>query len=273
MASQKRFLVFGAHPDDPDIQFGGAALMLAKAGHLVKFVSVTNGECGHHRMKPAELVARRYAETQASAKIAGVEYQVLANRDAKLENTLAAREEILRIIRNFKPDVVMTHRLCDYHADHRTTSQLVMDTAFLVQVPNYCADTPVPPRNPVYAYTCDHFTDPRPIRPDAAIDTDCVIEEKFRLMDCHYSQFYEWLPWVDFGMDDFNAESMTWKEKRAWLDEKWGWRFVAAANLGREALRETYGKAGDAVKYAEVFELSPYGRKVSISEFRALFIP
>ena len=52
MASQKRFLVFGAHPDDPDIQFGGAALMLAKAGHLVKFVSVTNGECGHHRMNP-----------------------------------------------------------------------------------------------------------------------------------------------------------------------------------------------------------------------------
>ena len=73
-----RFLIFGAHPDDCDLAFGGTALQLLKAGHEVKFVSVTNGDAGHHIMQPAELAARRKAETQRSAQVAGLtEYEVL----------------------------------------------------------------------------------------------------------------------------------------------------------------------------------------------------
>ena len=76
------------------------------------------------------------------------------------------REEITRIIRNFQPDVVITHRLCDYHPDHRTASQLVLDTSFLLRVPHFCPDTPVPANNPVFAFSYDGFTDPRPFRMD-----------------------------------------------------------------------------------------------------------
>ena len=46
----RRYLVICAHPDDADIRFGGSAVKLVRAGHLVKFVSICNGDCGHFAM-------------------------------------------------------------------------------------------------------------------------------------------------------------------------------------------------------------------------------
>ena len=68
----KRYIFFGAHPDDPDVFFGGTAVKLARAGHKVKFVSVTNGNAGHHKMKPDALAARRYGETQEVVRRSGI---------------------------------------------------------------------------------------------------------------------------------------------------------------------------------------------------------
>ena len=261
---QKKFLVFGAHPDDPDLMFGGSALKLTKAGHIVKFVSVTNGGAGHHILSEEELIPRRYNEAQESAGIIGLEeYQIMDNPDGRLENTLRNREDITRIIRKFCPDVVITHRLCDYHPDHRITAQLVLDTSFLLRVPHFCPDTAVPDHNPVFAYSFDAFTDPRPIRADAYVDIEDYVEDKYRLVDCHKSQFYEWLPWVDLNEKNFSADGWSWKQKMEYLEKHWGWRFKAQATM-------TNGKAE---KYAEIFEYSPYGRQVSPEEFQALFEP
>ncbi|MBR4957787.1 MAG: PIG-L family deacetylase, partial [Lentisphaeria bacterium] len=89
---QRRFLVFGAHPDDCDLLFGARAIQLCKAGHVVKFVSACNGNCGHQSMDPMKLAIRRYGETQASAKIAGLlEYEVMGYDDCALEPTLEVR--------------------------------------------------------------------------------------------------------------------------------------------------------------------------------------
>ena len=267
----RRYLVFCAHPDDCDLLFGGTAVKLAKAGHAVKFVSVCNGDCGHYAMTHEALARRRHGEAQASARLAGVEeYQILGNSDCRVENTLANREEIIRIIRRFRPDVVLSHRNCDYHVDHRVTGQLVMDAAYLLKVPMYCEDTPIPDRNPVFAYVYDRFRNPRPLRVDAAVEIDSVVETKMRMLNCHTSQFYEWLPW-DPGCRACDASKMTWEEKLVWLHRTWGRRFENAADLGRATLQEIYGEAGLAVKQAEVFELSEYGQQVSIEEFRALF--
>ena len=258
----KRFLFFGAHPDDPDVFFGGTAVKLVKAGHKVKFVSVTNGNAGHHKMKPDALAARRYGEAQEVVKRSGiVEYDVMQNSDTLLENTLANRIAITKIIREFQPDVVITHRLCDYHPDHRTTAQLVMDTTFLVRVPLFCPGVPVPEKNPVYAFSYDAYTDPRPIRTDAVVSIDDVLDEKMRLLDCHESQFYEWLPWVDFGIENFDVTGMTWEQRKAHLVKYWGPIYQRAAKLANVP----------GIEYAEVFEQSAYGRQVSPEEFKALF--
>ncbi len=59
-----RIIVFGAHPDDCELDAGGTAARWAKLGHKVKFVATTNGDIGHHEMAGAILARRRAAEVQ-----------------------------------------------------------------------------------------------------------------------------------------------------------------------------------------------------------------
>ena len=82
--SSLRIIMIGAHPDDCDLDGGGTAILFAKMGYAVKFVSVTNGDAGHQTMKGKELAKRRYAEAQEAGKRFGVTYDVLDNHDGQL---------------------------------------------------------------------------------------------------------------------------------------------------------------------------------------------
>ena len=90
-SKQIRLLVFGAHPDDCDIKAGGVAALYSQQGHSVKFVSVTNGDAGHHEMGGGPLAIRRNAEAQAAAEIIGIDYQLLDNHDGELIPSLENR--------------------------------------------------------------------------------------------------------------------------------------------------------------------------------------
>lgn len=272
MAEQRRYLMFGAHPDDCDIEFGGTALKLIRAGHLVKFVSLANGDRGHYAMSGEALAKRRYLETQASKEAGGLfEYQVLSeNPDCELVPSIENRRKVIRIIRDFKADVVLGHRLCDYHADHRAAAQLVQDAAYLTQVPAYCPESPIPEVNPVFGCVWDTFTDPRPFRADAAIPIDDVLDQKCRMLDCHVSQVYEFLSW-EKTRRILEPGKMSWEERKNHLINGWCERFRNAAHINRQTLVEMFGpEQGNAVEYAEMFELSPYGRKITVAQFREL---
>ena len=215
----KRILCIGAHPDDMEIRCGGTAVQLAAAGHVVKFVSLCNGNCGHYdkTISPEALAERRYAETQASKAISGVaEYEIWSDSsDCELEPTVENRRRVVRMIRQFDPDVVLSHRLCDYHADHRAAAQLVQDAAYLSQVPRFCPDTPIQKTAPVFGFFWDAFTDPRPFRFDAMIPVDSVMELKCRMLDCHVYQVYEWLAWE--RKEIFDHTKWTRAQKKAFL--------------------------------------------------------
>jgi LmbE family N-acetylglucosaminyl deacetylase len=60
---------------------------------------------------------------------------VVANHDGELLPNLGNRRQVIRLIRSFHPDLVLTHRPNDYHPDHRYTSQLVQAAAYLITVP------------------------------------------------------------------------------------------------------------------------------------------
>ena len=121
---------------------GGTAILLAKAGHAVKFVSVTNGDAGHQDQGGGALAKRRAAEAKEAGKRFGVEYDVLDNHDGELEPTLQVRLQVIRKIREWNADVVIAPRPNDYHPDHRYTGILVQDAAYMVAVPNVAPDTP-----------------------------------------------------------------------------------------------------------------------------------
>src|SRR5580704_3993890 len=96
-----RIIVFGAHPDDCELDAGGTAARWAKLGHKVKFVSVTNGDIGHHEIAGAILARRRTAEVMRCAEILGITSEVLDIHDGELLPTLENRRIITRKIREW----------------------------------------------------------------------------------------------------------------------------------------------------------------------------
>ncbi len=258
-----RYLVIGAHPDDCDLIFGGTALKLIAAGHEVMFVSVTDGRMGHHTMSPDETVARRTLEARAAGKAFGLtDYKVLSHPDGDLIPILEIRKELIGIIREFAPDMVLSHRTCDYHPDHRAAGQLATDATFLIGVPHYCQEYPIPENRPVFAFTYDGFTHPEPFRIDAAVDISDVIDRKLAAVDKHVSQFYEWLPF-DMKIACPDAENSTLDERIAYLKKYFSARDRKVAELANDSGLQTG-------EFAEVFELSEYGRQVSVGEFRRM---
>lgn len=271
MADQTlRILVFGAHPDDCDIKAGGTAALYQQAGHRVKFVSVTNGESGHQRLAGTELAQIRESEAYAAGKALGVEYEVLANRDGYLQPTIEARFEIIRLIRNYDPDLILTHRPNDYHPDHRYTSQLVCDAAYMVTVPPIVPDIPALRKNPVIAYLSDHFTRPYPFSPTVVVDVEPVWDRLVDALDCHRSQFYDWLPYNHFHEHEVPEEL---SERKDWLSRKMQERIAPLANRYRELIIQTYGeKRGKQIQYIEAFEPCEYGSPLT-DENRNLLFP
>ncbi len=262
-----RVIIFGAHPDDCDIRFGGTAIKMAQAGHAVKFVSLTNGDAGHQTLGGAALAKRRYLEAQEAARRFGIqEYQVLDNHDGELMPTLEVRRQVIRAIRQWKADIVLAPRSNDYHPDHRYTGILVQDAAYMVVVPNTVSDTPALERNPIFLYVADNFQKPAPFRPDVVVPIDSVYDQKVRALDAHASQFYEWLPWVDRKLDQVPKDP---KERLAWIAKLRDQRMTDEV---KKTLVEELGAAAAAqVKHVESFELCEYGRRPKLDELRALF--
>lgn len=261
-----RIIAIGAHPDDCDIGAGGTAALFAALGHKVKFVSVTNGDAGHHEMGGGVLAKRRYQETQEAARRLGIEYDVLDNHDGELAPTFEVRKQIIRKIREWQADVVIGPRINDYHPDHRYTGMLVQDSAYMVVVPNVAPDVPPLRKNPVYLYFQDRFQKPQPFQPDIVVAIDEVWAKKIDALDAHVSQFYEWLPWVDGILDQVPKDPAA---RRQWLAER---RRRPVTPAVRAAAEKWYGKESAArYQHFEAFEVAEYGRQPDEAEIRRLF--
>jgi len=259
-------VVIGAHPDDCDIDAGGTAILFAKAGHNVLFVSVTNGDAGHYEKGGGALAKIRRAEALEAGKRFGVKYLVLDNHDGELMPTLDIRLNIIRAIRQWNADVVIGPRPNDYHPDHRNTAILLQDAAYMVIVPNVAPDTPPLKKNPVFLYTEDGFQKPNPFQPDIAVDITSVFDQKIYAMAAHESQFFEWLPWTNGTLDKVPS---TETERLKWLAD---WRKPKINDKVMQSLVKWYGtEKASSVKYAEAFEICEYGRRPSDEEIRMLF--
>jgi len=263
-----RVLIVGAHPDDPDDTGGTAALYVA-LGHVVKMVSLTNGNAGHQSQGGGPLARRRAEEGRRAGAVVGAEYQVLDNDDGELMPTLENRRLLIRLIREFRPDVIFGPRPNDYHPDHRYTAVLLQDAAYMVTVPNVEPQTPHLAKNPVFMYVSDSFQKPAPFRPDVAVDITGVVEKKLDMLDCHESQMYEWLPFNRGVLADVPRDRAA---RRAWLGAARKPAFAKEADLCREVLTKMYGAERAAkVVYAEGFECSEYGAPLTADNLKVLF--
>jgi LmbE family N-acetylglucosaminyl deacetylase len=265
-----RILCFGAHPDDCELRAAGVALLWSAQGHHVKFVSVTNGDIGHWREAGGPLARRRRAEVEQAAKVLGITTEVLDIHDGELLPTLENRRTITRLVRQWKADVVMSHRPNDYHPDHRYTGTLVQDSAFMVAVPFFCPDVPALAANPVFLFYPDSFQKPNPFKPDIAVAIDAVMDKKLDALDQLESQFYEGGALGSAKL--LPSDPVKQQERRRQVRAGHARRSQAVAQRYRDTLVQWYGKerAGQ-VQYAEAFEVCEYGRQPDQAELARLF--
>jgi N-acetylglucosamine malate deacetylase 1 len=263
-----RLLIIGAHPDDADYAAGGLAALYAASGHVVRLVSLTNGDAGHHETPGPKLAERRRAEAAASGAVIDSPYDLFDIHDGELLPTLENRRKVIQLIRTFDPDLILTHRPNDYHPDHRYTSQLVQDAAYMITVPAVVPGTPHLMRNPVIAYLPDEFRKPTPFQPTVAVDVGPVFNKIVDMLNCHVSQFYEWLPYNTGTLDQVPKEPA---ERKAWLAQQVARRLSQQADRFRALLVKCYGIEGRAIDFAEAFEPCEYGAPLDDTARRTLF--
>jgi len=129
-------MVITPHPDDAEFGVAGTVRRLTREGKKVVYVVCTNGDKGtsDRNMKPEELVKIREQEQLAAAKLLGVNDVVfLRYPDQGLEDTPEFRKDLVRVIRHYKPEIVVTadpYRRYMWHRDHRIASQVALDAVF-----------------------------------------------------------------------------------------------------------------------------------------------
>lgn len=263
--------MIGAHPDDCELKGGGTAVKWAKQGHSVRFVAMTGGDNGHPSISGAPLRQRRLEEAREAGKVLGLcQSEVLEHHGGELLATLDIRREVVRLIREARADIVISHRSTDYHPDHRYTAILVQDSAYMVTVPFFEPSVPALERNPVFLYFEDGFIRPSAFVPDIAVAIDDVFDQKMAAIEAHMSQMYEWTPFMlsrSSGKPERVPEDPV--ERRNWLANIW---FPAPPSPAlRCSLEQWYGSSAGTVRYAEAFEICEYGRQIDRKEVAELF--
>ena len=244
-----RIICFGAHPDDCELQASGVGALWAQANAYVNLSTL-----GLDR----------------AATVLGVQTEVLDNHDGELMPTLENREKIIRLIREWKADLVISPRPNDYHPDHRYTGVLVQDAAYMVAVPFICPDVPPLKGNPVFMFYTDRFQKPTPSQPDVAISIDSVIDKKLDALAVMESQFFEGGALGSAQLIPSDPAKRLERVKQV-REGQSAW-FKSAADRFRNNLVEWYGKEqAEKVRYSEAFEICEYGRRPDKTELKRLF--
>lgn len=179
-------LAIVAHPDDADIFCGGTIAKHADRGDDVVIAHMTRGEYGGLGSETESSVADvREAEARASGATLGAsEVTFLEYEDGRVTYSLDAREAMVDVIRQYAPDLILTHYGDDMHPDHRATSRLVTDAYYQASLP--LAETEHDPCDPDNVY---YFGKPTSeFEPSVFVDIDGYLDTKVEAVEHHESQ-------------------------------------------------------------------------------------
>ena len=194
----ERILVVAAHPDDADFGVAGTIAGWVRAGSVARLVCCTSGDAGADdaATDPLELARRREGEQRDAAAVVGYDEVVYLHRpDGALENDLALREELVRIIRQFRPDAVVTmdptvvvvENSFIQHTDHRAAGMAALDAVYpaarnAMAFPNLVLHEGLAPHdvNLIYLYFSE--------RPTDWVDVTSTLDVKLAALGRHVSQ-------------------------------------------------------------------------------------
>jgi LmbE family N-acetylglucosaminyl deacetylase len=192
MSEPVYLMVISPHPDDSEFGVAGTVARLTQEGKRVVYVICTNGDKGtsDRKMKPEKLAKIREEEQRAAARLLGVsEVVFLGYPDQSLNDTDEFRKALVRVIRQYRPQVVATadpYRKYMWHRDHRVTGQVAADAVF-----------PFARDHLSYPEMLAEGLEPHKVRemwfwgtddPNFRSDITATIDTKIAALGCHQSQ-------------------------------------------------------------------------------------
>jgi LmbE family N-acetylglucosaminyl deacetylase len=186
-----RVLAVGAHPDDLEILCGGTLARYVRDGHAVTMCHASSGDRGSFTGTRAEVARTRAAEARQAAEIAGADYLSLGLSDGEIDaGDARQRRLVIDLVRDTRPDVIITHAPTDYMSDHNEISRLVFDCSFHATLPLLATDRPHHDRvTPIYYMDTLMGLD---FLPTEYVDITATIDTKVAMLEAHASQL-TWL--------------------------------------------------------------------------------
>ena len=184
----------------------GTLLLLREAGWEIHYLNVSTGNFGHMTLTAAQTARVRRREAQAAAKMLGAKWHAPICDDLQIFYTDENIRRICAVVREAKPDVVLTHALEDYMEDHMIAARLAVTATFARGIPHYRSrPSRKPTMEPVTIYHAMPHGQRDPMRrrvaPESYVDTASVHATKRAALACHASQ-KEWLD-ASQGQDNY----------------------------------------------------------------------
>lgn len=225
LATPRRALAIGAHPDDIEFGAGGTLAKWIANGCQVTMLVVTDGSKGSWdpAAQPEDLVATRIAEQESAAATLGAsEIRHLDYVDGELESTMELRSTMCRHVRETRPDVVLSHdpwQRYQLHPDHRATGWAVMDGVIAARDHLFFPDQGLAAHRPdaVLLWSADI--------PDHWEDISDFFSRKVEALLCHSSQ----------GTTTMGGAEQTGDNKQAFIDRLRDWAARQGKPAGLEA--------------------------------------
>lgn len=180
-------LAIGAHPDDVELSCAGTLAKEISNGKKVGILDLTRGELGTRGTAET-----RDEEAKNAAEILGVSMRKnLEFSDGFFTNNTAHQLEIIKILRKYRPDVILCNAIHDRHIDHGKGSQLVSDSCFLSglkKIETICQGNTQKEWRPKHVY---HYIQWYDIEPDVVVDITGFMEKKIECIKAYKTQFYD----------------------------------------------------------------------------------
>lgn len=187
MSKSIDILAFGAHPDDVEISAGGTLAKHIAMGKTVALVDLTRGELGTRGTAET-----RDEEARKAMELLGAKERInLDLGDGFFEHNHANLLKVVEMIRYFKPNLVLANAIEDRHPDHAKGAKLVADACFLAGLPKIKTQYNGEVQTAWRPKKVFHYIQDRYIKPDFAIEVTDSVEQKFEVLKCYRTQFYD----------------------------------------------------------------------------------
>jgi bacillithiol biosynthesis deacetylase BshB1 len=186
MNNQVDILAFGAHPDDVELGCAGTIAKEISLGRKVGIIDLTEGELGTRGS-----VEIRYNEAAKASEILGVSFREnLKMRDGFFKNDEKHQMEVIKMIRKYRPKIVLCNAIEDRHIDHGKGAKLVSDACFLSglkRIETFLDGEIQEAWRPNVVY---HYIQWKDLKPDFVVDITGFMDKKVQAIMAYDSQFY-----------------------------------------------------------------------------------